>query len=145
MTVKSPIVLRIRLKSSDKPKAMDALEISSTKTTSSAFCPSSKAACPVSSEHKKRPPGVSKDMRRERNRITARESRDRKAAYIAQLEMDVKRLNERVAQLEYDLTTRSLMNSNCNNHLFNSSFEEDQMLQSSSSLLQMSHQHMGFF
>ena len=46
---------------------------------------------------------MSKEMRRERNRITARESRDRKAAYIVQLEADVQRLNDRVAQLEYDL------------------------------------------
>jgi hypothetical protein len=42
-------------------------------------------------------------MRRARNRITARESRDRRAAYILQLENDVKQLNERVAQLESDL------------------------------------------
>lgn len=43
---------------------------------------------------------MSKEMRRERNRITARESRDRKANYIVRLEAEVKRLNERVVQLE---------------------------------------------
>jgi hypothetical protein len=45
---------------------------------------------------------MSKEMRRERNRITARESRDRKANYIVRLEAEVKRLNERVVQLEND-------------------------------------------
>jgi len=44
---------------------------------------------------------MSKETRRERNRITARESRERKAAYVVQLEAE--RLNDRVAQLEYDL------------------------------------------
>ena len=48
---------------------------------------------------------MSKEMRRERNRITARESRDRKAAYVTQLESEVQRLNERVAQLEYQVAT----------------------------------------
>ena len=42
-------------------------------------------------------------MRRERNRITARESRDRKALYIVKLEAEVGRLNERVAKLEHDI------------------------------------------
>ena len=46
---------------------------------------------------------MSKETRRERNRITARESRERKAAYVVQLEADIQRLNARVAQLEYDL------------------------------------------
>ena len=47
---------------------------------------------------------MSKETRRERNRITARESRERKAAYVVQLEADIQRLNDRVAQLEYDLS-----------------------------------------
>ena len=91
-------------------------------------------------------------MRRERNRITARQSRDRKAAYIMQLEMDVNRLNERVAQLEYDMTTRSIMmtgtttftttaatpcNSNSNNNNPFSLFTDDN--------LGIDHEAMGFF
>jgi hypothetical protein len=47
---------------------------------------------------------MSKEMRRERNRITARESRDRRASYIAHLETEIGRLNERVAQLEIEVT-----------------------------------------
>jgi hypothetical protein len=47
---------------------------------------------------------MSKEMRRERNRITARESRDRRANYIVQLEAQVKLLNERVAHLECEIT-----------------------------------------
>ena len=47
---------------------------------------------------------MSKETRRERNRITARESRERKAAYVVQLEADIQRLNDRVAQLECELS-----------------------------------------
>ncbi len=103
MTVNSPLVLRIRLNSSDRSKAMIAHVGSNTKTISNASFPSLKTACVNSSGNRKKPSGMSKEMRRARNRITARESRDRRAAYILQLENDVKQLNERVAQLESDL------------------------------------------
>jgi len=53
---------------------------------------------------RKKPSGTSKETRRERNRITAKESRERKATYVLQLEDDVRRLNERIVQLEYELT-----------------------------------------
>ncbi len=120
MTANSPIVLRIHLKSSERPKAMSAPATSSTRTTSSASCASSKAACTASFAPRKRPSGMSKEMRRERNRITARESRDRKAAYVAQLETEVRRLNERVAQLEYDLATHSMSSTTTTTTLFSS-------------------------
>jgi len=47
---------------------------------------------------------MSKETRKERNRITARESRERKAAYVVQIEVENQRLSDRVAQLEYDLS-----------------------------------------
>ena len=59
---------------------------------------------------RKKPSGTSKETRREKNRITAKESRERKAAYVLQLEEDVQRLNERIVQLENELTTRSAPN-----------------------------------
>ena len=83
---------------------------------------------------------MSKEMRRERNRITARESRDRKAAYIVQLEAEVRRLNEQVHQLEYDLsTTRSATG---NPFIFPDD-SHDTIITSSSLLL--SPEQMGFF
>ncbi len=103
MTVTSPLVLRIHLKSSDRPKGMSVQCGLSTKTTSNASCPSSTTVCNKSYDSRKKPSGTSKETRRERNRITARESRDRKAAYVSQLEEDIKRLNERVSQLESEL------------------------------------------
>ena len=45
---------------------------------------------------------MSKETRRERNRITAKESRERKVKHIAELEEDLKHAKERVAQLEYE-------------------------------------------
>ena len=173
MTANSPIVLRIHLKSSDNPKkkeAMNALEISSTKTTSSAFCQSSKAVCCEGSERRKKPSGISKDTRRERNRITARESRDRKAMYIVQLETDVMRLNERVAQLEFELllvtssssssagssdtttttsanTTTTTTMYNCNSFSFLDAVDASTTMTSASSLLLLGSPEtsMGFF
>ena len=71
---------------------------------------------------------MSKEMRRERNRITARESRDRKAMYITALEDEVRRLNDRVRQLEHSLTTSSsfIMVEDCGP-------------------VQLNPEHMGFF
>lgn len=80
---------------------------------------------------------MSKEMRRERNRITARESRDRKAAYIVQLEAEVKRLNERVAQLEYDLKSATNPFVYC--------CDESLLAMNPSSSLLLSPEHMGFF
>lgn len=96
-------------------------------------------------------------MRRERNRITARQSRDRKAAYIMQLEMDVNRLNERVAQLEYDMTTRSIMMTGttstftttaatpCNSNSNNSSNNNNPFSLFTDDNLGIDHEAMGFF
>ena len=145
---------------------MNALEISSTKTTSSAFCQSSKAVCCEGSERRKKPSGISKDTRRERNRITARESRDRKAMYIVQLETDVMRLNERVAQLEFELllvtsagssdttttttsanTTTTTTMYNCNSFSFLDAVDASTTMTSASSLLLLGSPEtsMGFF
>jgi hypothetical protein len=93
---------------------------------------------------------MSKEMRRERNRITARESRDRKAAYIVQLEAEVRQLNERIAQLEYDMAKGgggSDHHANSTHNTFFSMYSADDtsMLSSSSSLLMASPEHMGFF
>jgi hypothetical protein len=74
---------------------------------------------------------MSKEMRRERNRITARESRERKATYILELEMEVRRLNERIARLENDTLC-------CNRHIMTI----DDMLPYPPT---MNPEHMGFF
>ena len=88
---------------------------------------------------------MSKEMRRERNRITARESRERKTAYIVQLESEVRQLNERIAQLEYDLAKGGVPNHHHNNNPFHSMYSTDDAMISSSSLLLSSPEHMGFF
>lgn len=115
MTANSPLVLRIRLSSFGASKVKNEHASSNTKTTSITSYPSSMPASAISSEFKKRPSGMSKEMRRERNRITARESRDRKAMYIVQLEAEVNRLNERVSKLENDISrnTSFIMMDDC--------------------------------
>ena len=95
MSARPPIMLRIHLKPSQPKKPV------SNEAQPQRILQEEEAT------RRRRPPGMSKELRRERNRITARESRDRKAAYVAQLESEVRMLSERVAQLEYDLTTRS--------------------------------------
>jgi hypothetical protein len=93
---------------------------------------------------RRRPPGMSKEMRRERNRVTARESRDRKAAYVAQLESEVRMLSERVAQLEYDLTTRSIAASSYPSS-FSFGFCDELAMAASSACSMLSPEQMGFF
>ena len=46
--------------------------------------------------------GMTKETRRERNRITAKESRERKEKYITELEKSLQQAKERIAQLEYE-------------------------------------------
>jgi hypothetical protein len=87
---------------------------------------------------------MSKEMRRERNRITARESRDRKATYIMQLEAEVKQLNERISQLEYDMAKGGGSDHTNHNTLY-SMYSADDTMMISSSLLMASPEHMGFF
>jgi hypothetical protein len=60
-----------------------------------------------------------------------------------QLESEVKQLNERIAQLEYDLANGGVPNTNPFHHSMYSA--DDAMLISSSSLLMASPEHMGFF
>ena len=45
-------------------------------------------------------PTSKKDIRRARNRLTAKKSRDKKAAHISALEKDLKAANERIVELE---------------------------------------------
>ena len=62
----------------------------------------------------------------------AKESRERKAAYVLQLEDDVRRLTERIAQLEHELTRTAP----------NPFFYQDE---SSHAALLLSPDQMGFF
>jgi hypothetical protein len=59
-----------------------------------------------------------------------------------QLESEVKQLNERIAQLEYDLAKGGVPNTNPFHSMYSA---DDAMLISSSSLLLASPEHMGFF
>ncbi len=99
MTVTSPLVLRIHLESSDRPKGMSVQCGLSTKTTSNVLSELDNCLQQELRLQEKK----SKEKRRERNKITARESRDSKAAYVSQLEEDIKLLNERVSHLESEL------------------------------------------
>ena len=116
MTVSSKTALKIRLKLSDMSKEKKPRKGSSTKETSNSSSKKSKPAAPSSSspttttdaEKPQEPPakqqrkGMSKETRRERNRITAKESRDRKVKYIAELENSLHQAKDRIAQLEYE-------------------------------------------
>jgi flagellar motility protein MotE (MotC chaperone) len=44
-----------------------------------------------------------KEIRRARNRLTAKKSRDKRASHIRELERDLKAANERIAALENEL------------------------------------------
>ena len=45
---------------------------------------------------------MSKETRKERNRVTAKESRERKVKYITELEQNLQQAKERIAHLEYE-------------------------------------------